>query len=258
MLLVALIIGTTIAFQYATTINVALNVSTYKIIKGDSDEDTEYFKSDFASDEERTSYEEELCATVEAEGAALLKNDNQALPLSEGAKVSLFGHGSVDLMYGGTGSGAVDTASAPTLKDALTTYGIEVNQTLWDFYSSDDMMENYSRKTPDAISDTLEANTQYAVNEAPWSTIEEGAGDSFADYGDAAIVVFSRSGGEGADLPSGANGTDADYISGLEGDGNYLALSQEEQDLLAGLKALKDNGTFYRIIQFLKSAGLRR
>ncbi len=253
-LLVALIIGTTIAFQYATTINVALNVSTYKIIKGDSDEDTEYFKSDFASDEERTSYEEELCATVEAEGAALLKNDNQALPLSEGAKVSLFGHGSVDLMYGGTGSGAVDTASAPTLKDALTTYGIEVNQTLWDFYSSDDMMENYSRKTPDAISDTLEANTQYAVNEAPWSTIEEGAGDSFADYGDAAIVVFSRSGGEGADLPSGANGTDADYISGLEGDGNYLALSQEEQDLLAGLKALKDNGTFDRIIVLLNSS----
>lgn len=253
-LLVALIIGTTIAFQYATTINVALNVSTYEIIKGDSDEDTEYFKSDFASDEERAAYEEELCATVEAEGAALLKNDNQALPLSEGAKVSLFGHGSVDLMYGGTGSGAVDTASAPTLKDALTANGIEVNETLWDFYSSDEMMENYSRKTPDAISDTLEANTQYAVNEAPWSTVEEGAGDSFADYGDAAIVVLSRSGGEGADLPSGENGTDDDWISGLEGDGNYLALSQEEQDLLAGLKALKDDGTFDRIVVLLNSS----
>ena len=253
-LLVALIIGTTIAFQYATTINVALNVSTYKIIKGDSDTDTEYFKSDFSSDEERTLYEEELCATVEAEGAALLKNDNEALPLAEGAKVSLFAHGSVDLMYGGTGSGAVDTASAPTLKDALTSNGIEVNETLWDFYSSDDMMEKYSRKTPDAISDTLEANTQYAVNEAPWSEVEEGAGDSFAEYGDAAIVVFSRSGGEGADLPSGENGTDADYISGQEGSGNYLELSQEEMDLLAGLKALKDNGTFKSIIVLLNSS----
>lgn len=253
-LLVALIIGTTIAFQYATTINVALNVSTYKIIKGDSDTDTEYFKSDFSSDEERTSYEEELCATVEAEGAALLKNDNEALPLAEGAKVSLFAHGSVDLMYGGTGSGAVDTASAPTLKDALTSNGIEVNETLWDFYSSDNMMEKYSRKTPDAISDTLEANTQYAVNEAPWSEVEEGAGDSFAEYGDAAIVVFSRSGGEGADLPSGENGTDADYISGQEGSGNYLELSQEEMDLLAGLKALKDNGTLKSIIVLLNSS----
>lgn len=253
-LLIALIVGTTIAFQYATTINVALNVSTYKIIKGDSDEDTEYFTSDFASDEERVAYEEELCATVEAEGATLLKNDNEALPLSEGAKVSLFGHGSVDLVYGGTGSGSVDTENAPTLKDALTSYGFEVNETLWDLYSSDEMMENYSRITPDAISDTLEANTQYAVNEAPWSTIEEGAGDSFADYGDAAIVVLSRSGGEGADLPSGENGTDDDYISGLEGDGNYLELSQEEQDLLAGLKELKDEGVFDRIIVLLNSS----
>ncbi len=249
-----LLIGGSIAQQYATTINVVLGTETYKIIKGDSDEDTEYFKARFSSDEEREAYEEELCATVEAEGAALLKNDNQALPLANNAKVSLFGHGSVDLMYGGTGSGAVDTSKAPSLKDALEAQGIEVNETLWDLYSSDEMMEKYSRKTPDAISDTLEANTQYAVNEAPWSTIEDGAGSSFAEYGDAAIVVISRSGGEGADLPSGYNGSDADYISGLEGDGNYLALSQEEKDLLAGLKALKDDGTFGSIIVLLNTS----
>ena len=252
--MVALIIGSTIAFRYTTTINVALDVETYKIVKGDSDADTEYFKSDFASDEEREAYEEELCARLEEEGAALLMNDNEALPLSSGAKVSLFAHGSVDLMYGGTGSGAVDTASAPSFKDALTSVGIEVNETLWDLYSSEDMMEKYSRLTPDAISDTLEANTQYGVNEAPWSEIEGGAADSFADYGDAAIVVLARSGGEGADLPSGENGTDDDWIAGTEGDGNYLALSQEEKDLLAGLKELKDDGTFKSIIVLLNSS----
>ena len=38
--------------------------------------DTEYFKKGFASDEEREAYEAELCAQVEAEGAALLKNQN--------------------------------------------------------------------------------------------------------------------------------------------------------------------------------------
>lgn len=253
-LLIAVIIGTTIAFQYATTINVALNVSTYRIVEGESDTDTEYFKSDFSSDEERQAYEEELCATLEEEGAALLKNDNEALPLAEGAKVSLFAHGSVDLMYGGTGSGSVDTANAPSLQDALTDNGIEVNGTLWDFYSSDEIMENYSRVTPDAISDTLEANTQYAVNEVPWSEVETAASDSFAEYGDAAIVVLSRSGGEGADLPSGNNGTDADYISGSEGSGNYLELSQEELDMMAGLKELKDEGVFDSIIVLLNSS----
>ena len=92
-LMVALIIGSTIAFRYTTTINVALDVETYKIVKGDSDADTEYFKSDFASDEEREAYEEELCARLEEEGAALLMNDNEALPLSSGAKVSLFAPG---------------------------------------------------------------------------------------------------------------------------------------------------------------------
>ena len=220
-LTIAAIVGNMIANQYATTLNVALNASTYKIIKGDTTEDTEYFKAGFASDEEREAYEAELCATVEAEGAALLKNDNAALPLAGNAKVSLFGHGSVDLMYGGTGSGSVDTSKAPNLKQALEAQGIQVNQTLWDLYKSDSMMKNYSRITPASISDTLEANTQYKVNEAPWSALSS-AESSFAEYGDAAIVVFSRSGGEGADLPSGTNGTNDSWISGTEGSGNYI------------------------------------
>ena len=115
------------------------------------------------------------------------------------------------------------------------------------------MMKNYSRITPAAISDTLEANTQYAVNEAPWSKLSS-AESSFADYGDAAIVVFSRSGGEGADLPSGENGTNDSWIKGQEGDGNYLALSAEEKELLQNLKTLKDNGTFKKIIVLINSS----
>ena len=74
-LTVAAIVGNIIANQYATTLNVALNASTYKIIHGENTGDTEYFKKGFASDEEREAYEAELCATVEAEGAALLKNE---------------------------------------------------------------------------------------------------------------------------------------------------------------------------------------
>lgn len=252
-LTVAAIVGNFIANQYATTLNVALNASTYKIIKSETTEDTEYFKSDFASDEEREAYEAELCAAVEAEGAALLKNDNAALPLANGAKVSLFAHGSVDLMYGGTGSGSVDTSKAPDFKTALEAQGINVNTTLWDLYSSSSMMEKYSRQTPASISDKLEANTQYAVNEAPWSALSSAEG-SFAEYGDAAIVVFSRSGGEGADLPSGNNGTSDYWITGAEGTGNYLELSAEEIELLENLKALKDNGTFKSIIVLINSS----
>ena len=246
----ALVATFVVAPMYETTINVALDADTYRIIRGDTDEDTNYFTSDFASDEEREAYEAELCATVEAEGAALLMNNNNALPLAGGAKVSLFARGSVDLMYGGTGSGAVDTSSAPTLKDALEAQGITVNQTLWDWYTSEDIASKYSRVTPSAISDALAANSEYAVNEAPWSEVESANSSSFAEYGDAAIVVFSRSGGEGADLPSGDNGSGVEWT----GDTNYLELSQEEKDLLAGLKALKDAGTFKSIVVLLNTS----
>ena len=250
LLIAALVATFIVAPMYETTINVALNADTYRIIRGDTDEDTNYFTSDFASDEEREAYEAELCATVEAEGAALLKNENNALPLASGAKVSLFARGSVDLMYGGTGSGAVDTSAAPTMKDALEAQGIEVNPTLWDWYSSEEIAGKYSRQTPQAIADALEANSQYGVNEAPWSEVESANADSFAGYGDAAIVVLSRSGGEGADLPSGDNGSGVEWV----GPANYLELSQEEKDLLAGLKQLKDAGTFKSIVVLLNTS----
>ena len=91
-------VGNHFANQYATTINVALGTSFSKI-QG-FDENVKYFESDFESEDARWEYERELCAQVEAEGAALLKNDNAALPLAGGSKVSLFARGSVELMYG--------------------------------------------------------------------------------------------------------------------------------------------------------------
>ncbi len=261
-LLVAAIVGNFVANYFATTLNVTFGITPYQIVKGDSTEDTEYFKSDFATAEELAAYDKLMGTAVEAEGATLLKNDNSALPLPSGAKVSLFARGSVDLLYGGTGSGAVDTSSAPNLKDALTQYGIEINQTLWDWYSGN----SYTRVTPAAISDNLTANTLYGVNEAPWSEVQSAAGSSFAGYGDAAIVVFSRSGGEGADLPAGDIGAELTYTNSDgktvaytygedEGNGgNYLSLSTQEKELLAGLKALKDDGTFKRIIVLLNTS----
>jgi beta-glucosidase len=252
-LLVAVIIGNTIAQSSASIINLYLGTTTYKMVKGNSNEDTEYFKSDFASEEELVAFEEELCATVEAEGATLLKNDNAALPLASGNKVSLFSHSSVDLMYGGTGSGQVDTSSAPNLKMALEEVGISINQSLWDFYSSEDISTNYSRKTAGKISDDYtNSTTQFLVNEVPWNLVEEANATTFAEYGDAAIVVLARSGGEGSDLPSGDNGSGLTWITSEEG--NYLELTQEEKDMLAGLKVLKDNGTFKKIVVLLNSS----
>lgn len=177
-------------------------------------------------------------------------NHDNALPLKSGAKVSCFGQGSADLLYGGTGSGQVDASKALTLKDALTTAGISVNPELWDFYASEDIKTNYSRIIPDPhtdyviLDDYLRATPMYQVREVPWDMVSN-----------AAIVVLARSGGEGGDLPMGDNGSGIDWISGP--DGNYLALTNEELNLLAQLKAQKDAGTFKKIIVLLNSSNAK-
>lgn len=68
-----------------------------------------------------------MCESVVANGAVLLLNRNNALPLSGNEKVSLLGTSSARFVYGGTGSGGMDTSKAMTLKDALEQDGFTVN-----------------------------------------------------------------------------------------------------------------------------------
>ena len=80
------------------------------------DPNAQYFTSDFTAAEEMVDYGLVLCQQVEAEGAALLMNNNNALPLAKDAKVSTFSSSSVNLVYGGTGSGNIDASTADTLR----------------------------------------------------------------------------------------------------------------------------------------------
>lgn len=197
------------------------------------DENAVYFESDFDSKEEMVQYGIELCKQVEGEGAALLMNENNALPLKEGAKVSCLSGSSVNLVYGGTGSGNIDASTANTLKDSLENAGFDVNKKLWDFYLND--AAEYQRKAGGMIA-TESAKTA----EVPWDVYTEDAKSSIGEYGDAAIVTFSRVGGEGADLEFG--------------DVNYLALSEEEKEMLSQVSAMKKDGTIEKIIVLLNTA----
>ena len=196
------------------------------------DEHAAYYQSDFATAEEMAAYGLELCELVEAEGAALLMNENNALPLTAGSKVSLFSGSSVNIVYGGTGSGNIDASTANTLKDALTNAGLDVNTTLWDYYLSEEVAQ-YARFDGDFTSAAR-------VGEIPWSVYPQNVLDSVAGYGDAAIVTFSRVGGEGVDLSYGEL--------------NYLALNEDERAMMENLKALKDAGTIKKIIVLINSA----
>lgn len=251
-LLCIAVVGNQVAGAYANVINRALNIKTDRVVNtGEVDPaDTVYFESEYSEntyDEDGNAIytqesidrlrqdAEELVIELEGEGLVLMKNDNSALPLASGAKISLFGQGSAMFNYASSGSSAAITSGYADLKTAMEEAGFTVNQTLWDFYTSGQGSE-YRR--------SVGANG-YLTNEAPWSLVESNSSSSFSEYGDAAIVVISRNSGEGRDITT----------SGSDGlDGSYLSLTQNEVDMLTALTELKNNGTFDSIIVILNTA----
>ncbi len=199
----------------------------------DEDPNAVYFAQDFKTNEERLEAGKEICYQVEAEGAALLMN-NGALPLAAGAKVSTLSTSSVNIVYGGTGSGNVDASKADSLKVALEKSGLEVNPTLWDFYLTGEGAK-YSRDYGEGESAALLGS--FNVGEAPWSVYTEEVKNSIAAYGDAVIVTISRIGGEGADAKA-----------------DYLQLDENEKSMLAGAAQMKADGKIKSIIVLINTS----
>jgi beta-glucosidase len=244
-LTIALSIGSGIAKQYEPQINLVLKVQTQKIIP---DPDAKiYYWTDYTDEEELVKHEKELCEQIEGEGATLLLNKDNTLPLSKSSKFSCFSHSSVDLLYGGTGSGQVSSADAVSLKAALedpTCFGEKsVNQELWTSYVKGQKYKRVNAKTTGGSQD------EYRLNEMPWSVISNSAKEAFKEYGDVALVVLARSGGEGADLPS-SNTKLTEYLT----DGDYLRLCKEEEEIFQNIKELKAAGTFKKIVVLLNSS----
>ena len=159
------------------------------------------------------------------EGAVLLKNESNALPLAEGTAVNLFGYGSVDPIYGGSGSGASDTSANIDLVTGLTNAGFTVNQELVDFYKK----SGVSRAAQKGFE-----GSNFTPAEVPADKYSDTLLQNAKAFSDVAIVTFSRVGGEGGDLPQDM------YAAGYSktDDGrHYLELTQDEQDLLALIKA---------------------
>ena len=215
------------------------------------DKDAIYYEGDFGTEKDRIEAGAKLVKQVEAEGAALLINDNEALPLAKGAKVSLFSTSSVNIVYGGTGSANVDTTKCDNLKTALEKADFKVNKTLWDFYETGDA-SIYTREDAGATAQDSagsdEATSTYGmaeIVEAPWDIYTKDVLKSVEKYGDAAIVVLSRIGGEGADC----------YFDHTLGDGrNYLALNENEKSMMAGIKKLKDEGKVDKIVVLINTS----
>lgn len=203
-----------------------------------SDEVTSVYPTQKATNKaEAFANAQEVNLKLAEEGFVLLKNENAALPMNKGARISVFSKNSVNLSYGGSGSGGFDTSNNKNLYESLNDAGFVTNPTLKRFYES-----SQSGPVRTANSSDLDNgdNQKIATAETPQSKYTDAVRNSYADYSDAALVVITRIGGEGFDLPR----YQGDSEGAVSPDSHYLELDQNEIDLLTAVT----DGTFKRVV----------
>ena len=170
----------------------------------------------------------ELAKEVQSEAITMLKNDDSNLPLSN-KKVNVFGWGSTNPVYGGTGSGSMsDQYDTVSLLDGMKEAGLETNADLSKLYT------DYRADRP-----------VVAMWAQDW-TLPEVPADQYSDslisdaksFSDEAVVVITRVGGEGADLPTNMKAetityenNSKDYDDFQDGE-HFLQLSKTEHDMI--------------------------
>lgn len=203
-----------------------------------SDEVTSVYPTQKATNKaEAFANAQEVNLKLAEEGFVLLKNENAALPMNKGARISVFSKNSVNLSYGGSGSGGFDTSNNKDLYESLNDAGFVTNPTLKRFYES-----SQSGPVRTANSSDLDNgdNQKIATAETPQNKYTDTVKNSYADYSDAALVVITRIGGEGFDLPR----YQGDSEGAVSPDSHYLELDQNEIDLLTAVT----DGTFKRVV----------
>lgn len=212
-LLALLISCTVLANTYAGLINSVLGLTSSGLaLKGSAYADEDGNLTDEGCAELiKDSYD--LCVQELEEGAVLLKNDNNALPLNASErKVSLFGSHSANIIYrSGAGGPAPNDQYVVDMEKAFKDGGFEINQRLYDLYASNKQGHDVTKVTELAAS--------------KYSNAIKG---TFVNYKDAAIITLGRYGTENTDPTKG-----------------IMALDKNEQDML---QMVKDGGFTKRIV----------
>ena len=191
--------------------------------------------------EETTDHAVQLAQNIAEEGIVLLKNDGGLLPLNSGSSLNVFGWASTNPIYGGTGSGSLnDTYHTVSLLEGLKNAGFSLNDDLSAFYTS------YRADRPVVGMDSQD----WTIPEPPADQYTSDLLNGAKSFSDTAVVIISRPGGEGADLPTDM----AAVIDGSWNDGtssynssftnnsaaydefekgqHYLELSKSERDMI--------------------------
>ena len=145
-----------------------------------------YYTSDYASKAEAVQAGLDLNLRIAQEGMILLKNENNALPLAKGSKVTMLGYAGYYPNAGASANGGDASAGAAfaqaTVVSSMTESGFELNPAVSETYAG--VVEETG------ASSDMDLWSAYAAVYPYWE-------NSFAEYGDAAIVVLRSGSGDG-------------------------------------------------------------
>ena len=241
-LMVLSIVGTGVANTYRGALDDTLGTESYVTINDDS---AARFKTDYATIEDMAAAARDIAIREGEEGTVVMKNDNGVLPLKANANVALFGLAAYNV-YGPKGG----NADAASLANALAGAGLNVNETLKDYYLTNiinmhtEMRANRwtGKEVPTTVYDHMYVSapgdwTTYQIAEVPPTEFE--ALGVPANWKEAiakdsiGICVFARGAGEGNTYKPGSA---LNYAGEATGE-DPLKLSADELAVVEAAKA---------------------
>ena len=201
-----------------------------------SNVDTAYYESNAGSTDELNERTNQTAQAIAEQGIVLMKNNNDALPIAKQSKVTPFGYRYGNPIYGGTGSGSVNTASSRiyTAKRALSeffTVNSDVEKAMDEATARGLDSDGYQK--PDEKTG-FKGSTDTIIEFDP--SIYDGLEDSA--NGTTGIVFIGCSGGEGGDVTADMPGSAIEGKGYADGTPHQLAISQDERNTI---KYAKEN-----------------
>ena len=250
--------------SYRTDIDKFLGTKSSAMVTDSTDEDLYTYKSDYSSTTELLDSIEDLGERMSEEGTVLLKNENNALPLSkdETQKLSLLGFSSYYPVQGGDMGSSLNEnkgtdADTVDFVEALDAKGFKINENLQKLYKSleadfktevnmwGNIMEYYHITAP--ATDGVFASKE--PSQEKMDSVDDKWKDSMDDY-NVMLVTIGRSSTENGTYLPGVDGVDASQDLNQT---DPLGLSDDERDLInAAVEAKENNGG--KVIVMLNNA----
>lgn len=250
--------------SYRTDIDKFLGTKSSAMVTDSTDEDMYTYKSDYSSTTELLDSIEDLGERMSEEGTVLLKNENNALPLSkdETQKLSLLGFSSYYPVQGGDMGSSLNEnkgtdADTVDFVEALNAKGFGINEDLQKLYKSleadfktevnmwGNIMEYYHITAP--ATDGVFASKE--PSQEKMDSVDDKWKDSMDDY-NVMLVTIGRSSTENGTYLPGVDGVDASQDLNQT---DPLGLSDDERDLInAAVEAKENNGG--KVIVMLNNA----